>query len=62
MYVQKLALEALQKIRIKYLWQAIELENEAIEKAKNGNRKFESEVLTNGDTLKQLLARSRCFL
>ncbi len=62
MYVQKLALEALQKIRIKYRWQAIDLENEAIEKAKNGNRKFESEVLTNGDTLKQLLARSRCFL
>ena len=61
-HVQKLALEALQEIRIKYRWQAIDLENEAVEKARNGNRKFESEVLTNGDTLKQLLARSRYFL
>ena len=61
-HVQKLALEALQEIRIKYRWQAIDLENEAIEKAKKGNRKFESEVLINGDTLKQLLARSRYFL
>ena len=61
-HVQKLALEALQEIRIKYRWQAIDLENEAIEKARKCNRKFESEVLTNGDTLKQLLARSRYFL
>ncbi|MFV5688747.1 ISL3 family transposase [Flavobacterium sp. ZT3R25] len=42
--------------------QAIDQENDAIEKAKKVNRKFESEVLTNGDTLKQLLARSRYFL
>lgn len=55
-------MEALQEIRIKYRWQAIDLENEAIEKAKKGNRKFESEVLTNGDTLKQLLAISRYFI
>jgi transposase len=33
-----------------------------MEKAKKSNKKFESEVLTNGDTLKQLLARSRYFL
>jgi transposase len=61
-HVQKLALEALQEIRIKYRWQAIDQENDAIEKAKKENRKFESQVLTNGDTLKQLLARSRYFL
>ncbi|WP_114755389.1 ISAon1 family transposase [Flavobacterium glaciei] len=61
-HVQKLALEALQEIRIKYRWQAIDQENDAIEKAKKDNRKFESQVLTNGDTLKQLLARSRYFL
>jgi hypothetical protein len=59
--VQKLALEALQEIRIKYRWQAIDQENEAIEKAKK-KKKFEPYVLTNGDTLKQLLARSRYFL
>ena len=33
-----------------------------MEKAKKGNKKFESQVLFNGDTLKQLLARSRYFL
>jgi transposase len=37
-HVQKLALEAFQEIRIKYLWQAIDQENEAIEKAKKGNK------------------------
>ncbi|MFV8353431.1 ISL3 family transposase [Flavobacterium sp. XS2P14] len=61
-HVQKLALEALQEIRIKYRWQSIDQENEAMEKAKKGNKKFESEVLSNGDTLKQLLARSRYLL
>jgi len=61
-HVQKLATEALQEIRIKYRWQAIDQENEAIEKAKKNKKRFEPEVLTNGDTLKQLLARSRYFL
>ncbi|MFV8362265.1 ISL3 family transposase [Flavobacterium sp. ZT3P35] len=55
-------MEALQEIRIKYRWQSIDQENEAMEKAKKGNKKFESEVLSNGDTLKQLLARSRYLL
>jgi transposase len=61
-HVQKLALEALQEIRIKYRWQAIDLENEAIEKAKSTKTKFESKILSNGDTIKQLLARSRYIL
>ena len=50
------------EIRIKYRLQAIDPENEAIEKAKKNKKRFKSEVLTNGDTLKQLLARSRYFL
>lgn len=61
-HVQKLAAEALQEIRIKYRWQAIDLENEAIEKSKKTKRKYQPEILANGDTLKQLLARSRYFL
>lgn len=61
-HVQKLASEALQEIRIKYRWQSIDLENDAIEKAKKENKKYEPKVLINGDTLKQLLARSRYFL
>lgn len=61
-HIQKLASEALQEIRIKHRWKAINKENNAIEKAKKRNTKFEHEVLANGDTLKQLLARSRYFL
>ena len=61
-HVQKLATEAVQEIRIKYRWQAIDQENEAMERAKKNKKRFESEVLVNGDTLKQLLARSRYLL
>jgi transposase len=61
-HVQKLALEALQEIRIKYRWQAIDMENEAIEKAKTTKTKYEPITLSNGDTIKQLLARSRYIL
>jgi hypothetical protein len=39
-HVQKLALQALQEIRIIYRWQAIDHANEAIEKAKASNKKF----------------------
>lgn len=61
-HVQKLATEALQEIRIKHRWKAIDEENEAIEEAKDNNKRYESKILTNGDTLKQLLARSHYFL
>jgi transposase len=62
LHVLKLALEALQEIRIKYRWQAIDMENDVIEKAKTTKTKFESKTLSNGDTIKQLLARSRYIL
>ncbi|REG88380.1 ISAon1 family transposase [Flavobacterium aquicola] len=61
-HVQKLATEALQEIRIKHRWEAIDQENEAMEKAKKSNARFEFKTLSNGDTLRQLLARSRYFL
>jgi transposase len=61
-HVQKLTLEALQEIRIKYRWQAIDQENQAIEKAKLSKKKFDPKLLANDDTVKQLLARSRYFL
>jgi len=61
-HVQKLALDALQEIRIKHRWQAIDAENDAIEYARNKNLKYNPELLSNGDTLKQLLARSRYLL
>lgn len=61
-HVQKLALDALQEIRIKYRWEAIDAENDAIENARNKSLKYTPVVLANGDTLKQLLARSRYLL
>ena len=40
-HVQKLATEALQEIRIKHRWEAIDQENEAMEKARKSNARFE---------------------
>ena len=61
-HVQQLATEALQEIRIKYRWEAIDDENNAIEAAKAEQVSYEPELLPNGDTVKQLLARSRYLL
>ena len=61
-HVQKLALDALQDIRIKHRWEAIEKENNDIKEAKSKNKVYSAETFTNGDTLKQLLARSRYLL
>ncbi len=61
-HVQKLALDALQDIRIKHRWEAIDKENYQIKEAKNNNKIYQPHTFTNGDTLKQLLARSRYIL
>lgn len=61
-HVQKLANEAVQELRVKHRWEAIDKENEAIEKAKQQKKAFHPVILDNGDTLKQLLARSRYVL
>ena len=61
-HVQKLAIEALQDIRIKHRWDAIDQENQEIQQAKNKNISYRSVYLDNGDTRKQLLARSRFLL
>ncbi len=61
-HVQKLAFDALQDIRVKYRWQAIDQENKEIELSKETGHKYIPEILSNGDTLKQLLARSRYLL
>ena len=61
-HVQKLAYDAVQECRIKYRWEALDAENEAISQAKRSKTAFMPEVLSNGDTLKQLLARSRYLL
>jgi len=61
-HVQKLASEALQEIRIKYRWEAIDRENEAILLARKTGKEYTPEILLTGDTRKQLLARSRYLL
>jgi len=61
-HVQQLATEALQEIRIKHRWEALDAENDAIEDAKKLKQVYIPEILRNGDTLKQLLARSRYLL
>lgn len=61
-HVQKLATEAVQEQRIRLRWEIIEKENKAIEKTKNTGMRYKPEVLSNGDTKRQLLARSRYLL
>ncbi len=61
-HVQQLANEGVQEIRIKYRWDAIEQENNEMDLAKEAARAWTPEILENGDTVKQLLARSRYLL
>lgn len=61
-HVQKLCIEAVQEIRIKHRWEVLEQENEKIKQAKQNKKSYQEQVLENGDSLRQLLARSRYFL
>ena len=62
LHVQKLAYEAVQDIRIKHRWETLDEENTAYKEAKEKGIEYQPEVLANGDTRKQLLARSRYLL
>ena len=61
-HVQKLAYDALQEMRIAHRWDAINEETDKKEEAKLAGEKYEPFVYINGDTRKQLLARSRYLL
>ncbi len=61
-HVQKLAYDALQEMRIAHRWDAINEETEAIQQARYQEEKFIPFRFENGDTKKQLLARSRYLL
>jgi transposase len=61
-HVQKLAYDALQEMRIGHRWDAINEETNAIENSKLNNKKYIASTFSNGDTRKQLLARSRYLL
>jgi len=61
-HVQKLAYDAIQEMRIAHRWDAINDETNAMEEAKLSGRKYLPKVFKNGDSKKQLLARSRYLL
>lgn len=61
-HVVRLVMDAMQHIRISLRWQAIEEENTAIKQFKENQEKYYLQLLTNLDTLKELLARSRYLL
>ncbi|MEM8520452.1 transposase [Flavobacterium sp. PL12] len=61
-HVQKLALEAVQEVRIRLKWDALDQENSAVTKSKLNKTPFISREFSNGDTAKQLLTRSRFLL
>ena len=61
-HVQQLVTEALQEMRVRFRWKALEEENRAVKQTKQSGTRHTPEVYINGDTKKQLLARSRYLL
>jgi transposase len=61
-HVVHLVMDAMQHVRVKERWKAIEAENAAIKDSKVKGIKYKPEVLSNGDTIKELLARSKYIL
>jgi transposase len=61
-HVVRLVCDAMQHLRTQLRWKAIDDENEAIKKAKEQGLKYKAEILTNGDTLRELLVRSKYLL
>ena len=61
-HVVRLAQNAMQAQRVKQGWLELDIENEAISKAKENKEKYQSIVLENGETPRQILARSRYVL
>lgn len=61
-HVVRLVMDAMQHMRVDLRWKAISEENYAIKEAKDNNQKYIAEILPNGDTLRELLARSRYLL
>ena len=61
-HVQKLAYGAVQEMRIAHRWDAINEETDAMEEAKLSGKEYIPQILENGDSKKQLPARSRYLL
>lgn len=61
-HVQKLACDAVQELRIKHRWDAIQQANDEMEEAKLCDKPYKPYRYANGDIGKELLARSRYLL
>ena len=61
-HVQQVVSDVVQTIRVELRWKALEEENEAVLKAKELGVEYNSKTFSNGDTKKQLLARSKYIL
>ena len=61
-HIQKLACGAVQELRIKHRWDAIQQANEEMEQAKYNGEDYVPFRYPNGDTRKELLIRSRYLL
>ena len=61
-HVQKLACDAVQELRIKHRWDAIQQANDEMEEARRKGVDYEPHRYPNGDTRKELLVRSRYLL
>jgi transposase len=61
-HVVRLVMDAMQHMRVSLRWLALKEENASIKEAKETKQKYSPPVFSNGDTLKELLARSRYLL
>ena len=61
-HIQKLACDAVQEMRIRHRWDAIQEANDEMENAKLEGREYIPFRYENGDMRKELLARSRYLL
>jgi len=62
LHVQKLSYDALQQMRIEHRWDAINEETNDIANARENQKTYIAPIFNNGDSKKQLLARSRYLL
>lgn len=61
-HIQKLACDAVQELRVKHRWEAIQQANEEMENARLSGEDYTPFRFPNGDTRKELLIRSRYLL
>ena len=61
-HVVRLVCDGMQHLRTKLRWQELDYENSAVKDAKEKGIKYKPELLSNGDTRKELLVRCKYLL